>query len=808
MADIRNLITEGDTNATGYDYSIMRKGVDESAGNLLSNIGDIVEGTAKTIDKAIQGNIQSDIYKEKDAVDEQMGVNAMASVNESTGLPMSAPPEIDTSFNNLKDYQEAVRQGKLSPEIYELRAQAISKQLRVKYPGYREVIDDKIQSTFGINPANAVRRNILSALDNEANSADAQRKQQLSSLQRYESIIGDSPSLMTAYAQHESGALVDPRIMMQVRTEAMEANALKLKTEQLKVQEQTREEAGRNFGIMLNQVGMGLVKQQLGGLSFQQFVDQRLADGLTEQEKVEISNVLIGLRSRMKEYADTFYNSPVLDESGNATGKVKGHYLPSQAPYNEQIDKFVQNLGSVVFPKDKDYNYAALMDEARVAGAMDNLYQDPNFNAEFLTSKLFKRYEPQGAPDVKNRMVQNWANYQQIQMGRNLVQAVEGARMSDPTLSAETVRDLVTDLSKPVDETGVEFKPEAITVKIGNILNPEQNVLKLFNPANRQEVFKKIMTPEFIKNVEKYGSDQAKQMLKPWLASSFQRIYAQEVGEFAQLANMDATGFQLSYDPKAGFKLAREGNAAGGNLAMLSTLGGLPGAVGTVNSFLQTYRLALGDMPDEQKAEELQNIIEGTFGATTSPNAGGGFWYRAKEAIKGYLSGDKQSDAEGVTVTPTSASPVDDIADALDKYEGAGNYDTLFAHSQNKFGVDVSEMSINEALNFANGAYGEWSKGKLGYKATPMGRYQIVGTTLKTLKDEMGLTGNELFDKSMQDKMFVTLLKRRGLDDYLSGKIDSKQFIRQAKDEWEGLKSKQAQQDFLAAVNRVKESMS
>lgn len=126
--------------------------------------------------------------------------------------------------------------------------------------------------------------------------------------------------------------------------------------------------------------------------------------------------------------------------------------------------------------------------------------------------------------------------------------------------------------------------------------------------------------------------------------------------------------------------------------------------------------------------------------------------------------------------------------EAIDKTEGGADYDTLFGFSnKGKFGgTKISEMTIGELKEFANpsGEYGQWVKGKVGRVATPMGRYQFVGSTMTALSKEMGLSDDTVFTPEVQDKMFEYYLnKRLSSSDTMSGKIAA---VRSA---WEGFKS-------------------
>jgi len=132
----------------------------------------------------------------------------------------------------------------------------------------------------------------------------------------------------------------------------------------------------------------------------------------------------------------------------------------------------------------------------------------------------------------------------------------------------------------------------------------------------------------------------------------------------------------------------------------------------------------------------------------------------------------------------------------MDKHEGGGDYDTLFGHSQREGrtfnGVRVSEMTIGQIKQFSNpsGEYGQWVKGELGRMglrarvATPMGRYQFVGSTLANVAKSMGLSDDTVFTPEVQDRMFEHYLRQNINEaDTIEGKVAA---VRGA---WEGFKN-------------------
>lgn len=181
----------------------------------------------------------------------------------------------------------------------------------------------------------------------------------------------------------------------------------------------------------------------------------------------------------------------------------------------------------------------------------------------------------------------------------------------------------------------------------------------------------------------------------------------------------------------------------------------------------------------DARQDRLISALEGGIGVPPGP--------------KGQSGG-----AVGGAGKPGAYMPIPDGPVTLDsllyKHEGAGNADTLFAHSQNGGafdGVRVSEMTIDEASEFSrpDGEYGQWVKRKLGEMghtprvATPMGYGQIVGTTLRNTAKAMGLPGDTKFDRETQSKMVNYLAGQR-----LQGASSPAAKRAALRAEWEGFK--------------------
>lgn len=100
--------------------------------------------------------------------------------------------------------------------------------------------------------------------------------------------------------------------------------------------------------------------------------------------------------------------------------------------------------------------------------------------------------------------------------------------------------------------------------------------------------------------------------------------------------------------------------------------------------------------------------------------------------------------------------------------ESGGDYNALFGYANRPggqfAGVNLTDMTVDQALQFASpsGPYGQSVKNQIGRVATPMGAYQIVGTTLRAAKEGLGLTGNERMTPELQDQLGMWIYQNQG----------------------------------------------
>lgn len=124
--------------------------------------------------------------------------------------------------------------------------------------------------------------------------------------------------------------------------------------------------------------------------------------------------------------------------------------------------------------------------------------------------------------------------------------------------------------------------------------------------------------------------------------------------------------------------------------------------------------------------------------------------------------------------------------------ESGADFNALFGYQNRKGGkfshIKPSEMTVDQWLEFQdpNGEYAQWVKANRPDPekgvATPMGAYQIVGSTLRELKRDLGLKGDEVMTPEFQDYLAQEIYRRQGTgawqgykgprDSYTPGSVD------------------------------------
>jgi muramidase (phage lysozyme) len=112
--------------------------------------------------------------------------------------------------------------------------------------------------------------------------------------------------------------------------------------------------------------------------------------------------------------------------------------------------------------------------------------------------------------------------------------------------------------------------------------------------------------------------------------------------------------------------------------------------------------------------------------------------------------------------------------------EAPKGYGTIYGNNQDKLPKPLTSMTLGDVVD----AQATWTK---RFKSSAAGRYQFMRATLQDLSKELGLRGNQLFEPDFQDRLGYHLLKRRGYDAFMAGKISRSEFGKGLAQEWASL---------------------
>lgn len=308
---------------------------------------------------------------------------------------------------------------------------------------------------------------------------------------------------------------------------------------------------------------------------------------------------------------------------------------------------------------------------------------------------------------------------------------------------------------------------------------------------------------EFFGTTARAITDETSVMLMPFgiQGSAFKTIVGEAllgaVGEAAVLPKEYRVADELGLpDPDPVSRIALGAVAGGGFSAALIGLGkGVRALAAKAEarraSLNETIPPGLDRIDHEAGVEAAEAKLRGdqTVQERLGDVAGGA----RTEPPEGTL-GDILDDPKPATLPPASAGGLVDadewgpIRNGIFAGESGGDYNALYGYQNRKGGkfanVRLTEMTVNQAIAFSapSGPYGQWVKNTIGRVATPMGAYQIVGTTLRAAKKGLGLKGDEVMTPELQEMLGQWIYRQQGTgawqgykgprDSYTPGSVD------------------------------------
>ncbi|WP_085043821.1 hypothetical protein [Ensifer aridi] len=130
------------------------------------------------------------------------------------------------------------------------------------------------------------------------------------------------------------------------------------------------------------------------------------------------------------------------------------------------------------------------------------------------------------------------------------------------------------------------------------------------------------------------------------------------------------------------------------------------------------------------------------------------------------------------TVPPGAAILLDFIRETEVGGSDRASYDVIYANKQGKLKQPLTTMNYGDIVDEQK----KWSK---NHGSSAAGAYQFMRATLIGLANEIpSIKGTDIFTPDLQDRLGYHLLKRRGYQEFVTGKITLEDFARRLAMEW------------------------
>lgn len=471
-----------DPNFMGYSRAVSAReidfGSDKSKGELLSAGGNLLGDSLKVADFTVKNIIEDDLHAKIDAERNKYTAtldDAYATVSTpGTGPTAPAAPAINSAGSNLLSpdaakppteltrlpqavatLESARANNKLSETAYYGRLDALAKDFRSRYPGYRDYIDQNIEKITGVNPANAYVKGMIQDI-NTFQAAALAEKNKIDSMLLEEAKKG-VPGINSIYEGWKAGRVTANdavKFVAQSNQAEWQFKYNKLALDDLKGTDEVKAIAAHK---VVSSRAADVVSQTLNALMVSsgngdpvKLVD--LIEGaktgkyiLTDEQAVGIGKILDGAKLGITRQLTAEMNTV-----SAVTGKTAADHLGGQDKVNKVI---ADNLGLVdQFAKgihDKDAGLAGYAANAAQARAGDALYQLVNDPKGGGVVTLMTALNKAGGPQFASEFYKSVLTSQIPQADKDSIVALSSKLMTQSTpYQIYTVKNAVDDAKR------------------------------------------------------------------------------------------------------------------------------------------------------------------------------------------------------------------------------------------------------------------------------------------------------------------------------------------------------------------------
>jgi len=643
------------------NYTGMSEGLRASAntgfGDLFKGVAGLLDAGVKEQDRNIQANIKQDIFSQADAVDSEFGIDAATDLQSSATAEISAktaPAGVQAAGRQLDSLQKAYESGALKDSHYWARMNSMVRQLRGKYPGYRDEIDTMVSGVTGAKPANALRASLMNEWAADAQSAKAQANKD----QDFIIWANKEGYLPSDYFQREAaGQGYQPK---EVMAYVASRTAEKAKVEQLQRQ------------ATLDSSNNSLTKESVNHMATTDF---------TQTVNVSLFDAQSSMGKTFAATTDLLKKAQSAAASGNPLSSQEiAQGVAQVAQLETTLRAALQQKAIKSWDGDPQNSYAAKMDKKD----LDDQIAQAMVPVQILKDG-FDAKNPTGAMNFLNTYLETQKNDATRDLLRDIpqLQAMQALTTAYGAGSAGAVMNSVPSVTAALDAGVMKYlasKPgtplpdqintiqthggKADTYKAlvdtfkNTLVNPEvpedykkkaidgmfrtdaDSTLLKFDPESRSEFLKQAAGPEVSKIMldrKAQGDEEGWQKYQLWVAQGFNSVFAQNVQDL-QIAVTSPNRYTVSYNDATNmFDVQLAGLAAYDPTSRMSAPWGDPAlaSIGRLNDAIQVIAPIVSANKGETSKEVLSMLANLGYDPTAEKNYG--FLYSLGQAVFGSM---------------------------------------------------------------------------------------------------------------------------------------------------------------------------
>lgn len=551
-------------NFTNFSRGIDAAG-NTALGNLFSNLANTLEGAVNEADRHIQHTIQEDIFDRVETIHDEFGVGDATRFSE----PIEEEPRpaaLEQAGENLVRLQQAYQQGALRESHYWARLNSMVRQLRGRYPGYRQEIDQMVARTVGARPANALRQ----ALFREFGQAEDDPYQQLQD--RIQRTIGLPPDFFIRQENGDPYSLTElqrwesDRQRLQWETKARrDALALEADTGQATVRSYERafrKEA--NSFIMTSLQDSTSVIGKSHDVLMDLLTQARQRGRVSTEERQEILTAMNELKTAAR---DALHLMSAESWDGNPNHAYRTQLDTNTI--NQIIEGALLPISNLEQALSGDEPWGVLgFTSAWLESLKEEISRDflENVPGSETLNALASLYGPDIAgmylaltPEVQSAFEQSLIQFHSMRAAQGQGSVVEAFRAGqDADMSHQYYNSLIDRWTNLVDAVGAdELGAQGVEILRNNVRfmfsRDSLALLAEMDDASRFEYFRRVASPAVTRAMlalREDGDFDSWRLYQTWVGSAFQRLFRQKVQDLNNFQN-DALGmFDLEWNPK------------------------------------------------------------------------------------------------------------------------------------------------------------------------------------------------------------------------------------------------------------------